>query len=862
MKYSLPIAAAMLSLISTFVVFGQTPGSVGRSASGATAFDAARKLAAEGTAESMRAALLKFAHARDFYGQIGNRRLEATSLQQLGEIHNLLGENQKALEFLNQALRIRQQIGSKIGTAKTLSTIGLVYAELGDDQRAFDFYDRALRIWRILREKPNQAATLNAIGLLHFYLGNNQKALEFLNTALPLRRNVGDRTGEAITLRNIGSVYNNLGKRQESLIYLNQALTIFKTIGNKFGEAVTLAGIGKVYSDFGDKLTALIFFNQALPIHRIAGDSEKEAVTLGWLRETWSSLGNMRLAIFYGKQSVNKYQQLRQAIQGLEKQTQKIFLSSVADAYRKLADILVAEGRLFEAQQVLGMLKEEEYFEFVRRDVAEIGRLAQRVPLNEKEKGMIDQYSKLAGNIAVIGREFIKLDDRKRALSRIDLTLPEKEQHRYDELEAELDAANGAFKLFLSKELVVELGKEKVAEIELDRNLQDKLRKWGEGTVVIYTIAGKDRYRVILTTSTVQIDGKTDINVVDLNNKVFAFRVALQNPKIDPRPLGKELYDILIKPIEKELKAANAKTLVWSLDGTLRYIPLSALSPDGKKYLIEDFQNAIITPKTRDDVSDSNSKWQVLGFGVSDAQTVLSPEDKNRKVTFVSLPGAERELLAIVKDDGLNDEAGILPGRRFMNKDFTRKAIKDSLAVETEDGRKKYNLIHIASHFSLGSNWSNSFLLLGNGEILTLEDIDKSSTLSFGNIELITLSACNTGFADDSDGKEIDSLASVIQTKSGKAVLATLWAVADESTSLLISEFYRLRKENPQLTKTEALQDAQLSMIKGKLVSKSSSSGCRAEIIDGAQDLFKCNANAPFAHPYYWAPFVLIGNWR
>ena len=123
-----------------------------------------------------------------------------------------------------------------------------------------------------------------------------------------------------------------------------------------------------------------------------------------------------------------------------------------------------------------------------------------------------------------------------------------------------------------------------------------------------------------------------------------------------------------------------------------------------------------------------------------------------------------------------------------MNQDFTVDNLKDSLTKENEAGRHKYNLVHIASHFRLGSNWSNSFLLLGNGEILTLEEINNSPTISFGEVELVTLSACNTGFGEISNGKEIDSLASVIQTKSGKSVMATLWAVADESTSLLMSE--------------------------------------------------------------------------
>jgi CHAT domain-containing protein len=199
-----------------------------------------------------------------------------------------------------------------------------------------------------------------------------------------------------------------------------------------------------------------------------------------------------------------------------------------------------------------------------------------------------------------------------------------------------------------------------------------------------------------------------------------------------------------------------------------------------------------------------------------------------------------------------------------MNKDFTVAAFKDQLAKEGTDGKRKFNVIHIASHFRLGSNWTNSFLLLGNGETLSLEDINDSPSIDFDNVDLVTLSACNTGFADDANGKEIDSLASVIQTKSGKAVLATLWPVADESTSMLMSEFYRIRQENPGITKAAAMQRAQVEMISGKLKASGAGSGCRSDAIDmgDGPQAFRCDPNAPFSHPYFWSPFVLIGNWR
>ena len=89
---------------------------------------------------------------------------------------------------------------------------------------------------------------------------------------------------------------------------------------------------------------------------------------------------------------------------------------------------------------------------------------------------------------------------------------------------------------------------------------------------------------------------------------------------------------------------AGAKTLLWSLDGTLRYIPIAALSPDGKTYLVEKYQNVITTPKTRDCLTDADEKWNALGMGVSEGQTVEYPSMPNRKFEINALPATKDEI--------------------------------------------------------------------------------------------------------------------------------------------------------------------------------------------------------------------------
>jgi CHAT domain-containing protein len=232
----------------------------------------------------------------------------------------------------------------------------------------------------------------------------------------------------------------------------------------------------------------------------------------------------------------------------------------------------------------------------------------------------------------------------------------------------------------------------------------------------------------------------------------------------------------------------------------------------------------------------------------------------NETITFNALPGVKTELDKIVRERP--NEKGVLEGKRFVDVDFNAKNFSDSLTRETPEGKRKYSVIHLASHFRLGGDSASSFLLLGDGTTLTLEQIANSPQMRFGDVELVTLSACDTAFGSgDSTGKEVDSLATFIELRGAKAVLATLWPVADESTSLLMSEFYRLKKENPQWTKAAAMQAAQKAMIEGKLTS-STLGEKRSSDLGKPGTTYAFDKNKPFAHPYYWSPFVLIGNWR
>ena len=788
-----------------------------------------------------------FERALELRRGLPDRRDQATTLHNLGVVYSDLDDKRRALDYFSQALEIRRELGDRGGEAATLGSLGAVYSALGDKRQALDYYRQALPLRRDAGDRGGQGYTLNNIGAIHSALGETASALDCFERALVLWRATGDRGGQALALTNIGVIRGDLGDRQEATGLFEQALTLRRELGDRGGEAAALNNLGFVRALLGEKQRALEHLDQSLIIFRAVRSLEGEAATLHHQMLVWKMLGEPRRAIFHGKLGVNAYQAMLMNIRTLSKELQQSFLKSKESVYRELADLLIAEGRLAEAQQVIGLLKEDEYLEFTRRDVKAAPSLPGRAEMTSDETRLLAEYRKLADRVTALGVEISALR------ARVDRT-PEEEK-RLAELEAEQGTANRFFQKFLDR-LSEEMGDTKrgarVEQIRESLNLGQVLNELGDGTVVIYTLAAEKKYRTILITPYSRKAAEYPIKAADLSRKVLAFREALENPRVDPRPLGQELYRILVAPIAKDLLDAKARTLMWSLDGVLRYLPVAALH-DGEKYLVESYRNTVITLASLVNLKDPPlAQWKGLGMGVSKARGGFRP-----------LPAVPEELRALIRDEADGSATnGVLPGRVLLDEEFTEATMRTAL-------RRQYPLVHIASHFRFHpGNETDSFLLLGDGERLTLEQIKAASNL-FAGVDLLSLSACNTAMSGaGAEGKEVEGFGALAQAQGAKAVVATLWSVADESTRALMHRFYQLRQAEPGLTKVEALRRAQLALLGGDAPGAGAADRNRDIRLDKAGadakglPAFRPDPKTPYAHPFYWAPFILIGNWK
>jgi CHAT domain-containing protein/Tfp pilus assembly protein PilF len=851
-------------------------------------------------------ALGEYQKAIDYYQQaltlrrsIKDSKGEAEMLNSIGVVHLILGEIDLALEYYTQALSLRRATKDIKGEAETLSDIGLVYHTKGEWQRAFDYYIQALPLRRATGDRDGEAATLNDIGGIYDDLGEKLKGIDYYEQSLDLYRAVKNHDGEAKVLNNIGGCYNDLGEYQKALSYFTQALPLYlagnfidrsMTLNNiglayyALGEpqkaldyyaqalaltrddedrghvARTFTNIGKAYYSLGEYQKALDYFTQALPVSHSVGDRDAEAKELDNLMQAYRALNNCRLAIFYGKQAVNVYQQLRSNVKGLDKSVQKTYLRTVERTYRDLAELLIIQGRFAEAQQVLGAFKDQQYFDF---DQAQIKT---PIPLTRtlRETEFENRYEKISDTLGAIGEQVFEL---KRKFNIHQPT--EEEARQLKHFEAQLKSASDAFSA-LAKQVEDAFSKpidekDRVVEIpsiiEMESVLQQLDQATGQRIVVVYTLVGQEQFHALVVTA----DGITSVTKPiksdELNNKARQLWALLQSADYDPTGLSNELYKAIFKPVE-DILPKNTHTIIWSLDGNLRYLPMAALY-DGKHYLVERFNHVVFTRADRERLTRPVSHaWTGYGFSASEAHKV---ESYGSIIEFGRLEFGNDEM-QIFRTKSF--PTGLINGDVFAEAQFNRASLLAAL-------KQRRPLVHISSHFRFQpGDEAGSFLLLGDGNIMTLAEM-KDWTSLFQGVELLTLSACDTAAQrPDATGREIDAFAELAQRLGAASVLASLWSVRDRSTALLMKGFYRNREGGKQ-TKAEALRNAQLDLLYGNIQKapayanqgneavRHAGSPEEAIVIEKKYLIpFKIDQNKPFAHPYYWSPFVLFGNWR
>ncbi|EKQ68496.1 hypothetical protein OsccyDRAFT_3032 [Leptolyngbyaceae cyanobacterium JSC-12] len=766
--------------------------------------------------------------------EIKDRQGEGQSLGNLGNAYFSLGNYPQAIAYHEQALAILREIKDRLGEGNALGNLGNAYFSLGNYPKAIAYQEQRLAIARELKDRLGEGKALGNLGNAYRALGNYPKAIAYQEQSLAIARELKDRLGEGNALGNLGVAYFSLGNYPKAIAYQEQHLAIAREIQDRLGEGNALGNLGLAYRALGNYPQAIAYHEQHLAIARELKDPDGERIALNNIAVALEKQQQPELAILFYKESVNVVETIRTGLKPLSRQLQESYTQTVAGTYRALADLLLAQGRVLEAQQVLELLKIQELRDFTRDTRA--GGATKGVPLNAVEAPVKPPFDTLIA----LG---LKLTDCESQQPRC----PEREQ-----LLAQRAAATQQFNQQAERlrRLIRQQGSQDPAQLQQQELTvaAANIVKAQPKTVLIYPLVLEDKlwlvYGVQAGKEAVTFASReVPVTRKQLSETVTQFRTLLETPRSNVKQLqqvSQKLYGWLVAPLRPQLDANGIQNLVFSLDRSTRYMPLAALH-DGKQYLVQRFTlSTILTAgltNTTDKLSANPAQNAVLGLGLS-----------NAVAGFSALPNVPEELDTIVRSKA-TDPKGVFPGSELLNQAFTLSAFKNLI---------DYRILHIATHGKFVSeDPEQSFLVLGNGQPLKVPDIRNLSDL--GSIHLAVLSACETAKGgQDKEGIEVAGLSYYFLTQNVKSVIASLWLVNDASTSLLMQRFYK-HLATGKMTKAEALRQAQLSFLKENATAKDAPARIDVEV--RVEPGSRANqARSAFSHPYYWAPFILIGN--
>jgi CHAT domain-containing protein len=753
------------------------------------------------------------------------RRILAQALNTQGSLQMAQGQAQPALTTLQQATDAYRQVGDEAGVVRSLLNQAQVLRVLGFYRRALSTLTQANQTLQTQPDSPLKAAGLRHLGNALRLIGDLNESQKVLQQSRDVAQKLSSPSDMAAALLSLGNTARVQQQGDAALQFYQQAAatqgyptTRIQALVNQ----LSLMAEGTIQQDISSRLPPLLTQIQAqltdLPLNRISVYARIN------LAQNLMKLGNLKQEGIQGREGDNVAQRnpqdnfsipnqreiaqiLATAIQQAstlgDQQAEAYAVGSLGGLYEKSKQWTEAQKL---TQKALVLTQAIDAPDIAYRFSWQLGRL---LKAQGDEQGAIAAYSEAINTLQSLRNDLVAIN------SEVQFSFKEGVEPVYREFVSLLLQADGKT---TSPERLEKARKviESLQLAELDNFFRAacltaqpvQIDAIDQKAAVIYPIILPDRLEVILSLPNSPLRHyATDLPQNQVESTLRQLRQELTTAfNQNFLPLSKRVYDWLIRPIEADLAQSQVNTLVFVLDGSLRNIPMAALH-DGKQYLLEKYAIAL-TPGLQllESQPLTQKQLKVLTAGLSEARQ-----------GFSALPAVEAELNQILSE---------VPGEKLFNQEFTKSKIQN--AVEAIP----FPVVHLATHGQFSSKAEETFILTWDDRINVNELnnlLQKTDQRRATPIELLVLSACQTAKGDN---RAALGIAGVAVRAGARSTLATLWSVNDDATSALMSQFYQeLGKD--RATKAEAIRRAQQSILQ----------------------------NPQWQHPYYWAPYVLVGNW-
>ena len=846
--------------------------------------------------------------------KVGDVQREGIMLNNIAGVYKSWGQYQKALENYEKSLAITQKVGDVSGEGVTLNNIAGVYQSWGQYQKALENYEKSLAIMRKVGNVQGEGVTLNNIAGVYKSWGQYQKALENYEKSLVIRPKVGDVQGEGVTLNNIAGVYDSLGQRQKALENYEKSLAIMRKVGNVQGEGVTLNNIGLVYKSWGQYQKALEYYEKSLAIEKKIGvpyDGTEDAIgnvylTMGDIQRAEPILKKANRSVSLGRLALVK-SDFSEAKSKFENELNRSLKNRSVDG-------------LFTAQTGLGLSyeglnqpdKAAEHFKDaidVTEQIRDSLTPAQRADFYDAQIGNIPRitpYEGLARVLLKSGKPEQSYKESEGTKARIFAeSLSGRSQNVVHDIpksvvdqDSDINSRLTALSQVLQKAYergskdAIESFEKQVKEVRSERDRHvDKLRKeyplyaatkypqpmnlehsalnndeWAleyevtEPGICIYLAHGKKIVKGLFK----------PIARKDLDELIRKFREpmelhpgdsAIQKLTAFDFASGKKLSDLLLGDILSDLPKDTPVIIIP--DGSLGVVPFEMLVLNNAGHIITDgkipqtsgaeffgdrnpvsyYQSvtALTLARTLGKRKKTGEKTIAMVdpvFTINDRRLLKYAKQSQEKLattlpTDLLVPMEEQNSLTFPRV-----ELTAQLGESLKKADPSRTDIYEGM-----DARKSvilgkdltpYRSVVFATHGYFGKD------LPGIQEpvlVLTLLDQPKgedgflrmSEVMGLNiNCDIAALTACQTGLGRNISGEGTMGMGRAFQFAGAKSVLMSLWSVSEKASLDLVENFFRHLREGKN--KQESLKLAQDEIRK-----------------------------QGFDHPFFWAPFILVG---
>jgi CHAT domain-containing protein/predicted negative regulator of RcsB-dependent stress response len=802
------------------------------------------------------------------WNEIDDPQGTALSSTALGGIYSFLGEKQSALDSHEQALRLLHTIGDQQGEAAALNGIGKAYEDLNDLQRALGSYNEALKLYQNIHNREFEALTKYYIGRVYRTMGDTIQALTFYNTSLSLSREVPNLRIQAYSLKDIASITCSEGKPLRALEQYKETLELYKSIGDRRGQAYTLNSIGEILHTTGDTQEAINNYRKALDLSKAVEDRSEEILVSYNIARAERDRGNIGEALSFIKDSVEKIESIRSKVASQYSRISyfasahryyDLYITVLLEMHRRFPEkgfdaASIEASERYHARSLTEMLKEAKID--IRRDVDP--RLLERerslqhllsAKADRQTRLLIGKYTEeqaqeLKKEIDALSNDYQNLEGEIRAKSSRYAALTQPQPLPLDKIRQELlDDDTLLLEYFLGDErsFLWAVTRNAIIAYELPK------RKEVES-------AAREFYQLLTVRNEIAKEPTAETRQERLA------RATAEYPKATAK-----LSQMLLGPVAHLLKR---KRLLIVADGALQYVAFAALSvqrEQGKgasqpiplvvNHEIISLPSASTLAVMRKEISERRPAPNFLAvladpvFQENDVRVKTHSEGSvsNRQMPASTI-NRRGEPAIDTKLDGEQDGWPRLLFTRLEAKEITGiamgKRIKSALGFEASKDFaigpeiSSFQIVHFATHGIIDSihpELSGIILSLVNEKgaavdgFLRLHEI-YNLKLSAG---LVVLSGCQTGLGKEIRGEGLIGLTRGFMYAGTPRVVASLWSVRDEATAELMKRFYTAILKKGK-TPSAALQAAQASMWR----------------------------DSDWSSAYYWAGFIIQGEWR